>query len=143
MQAKFNNVPIQNNKIAKVTQPHTPPPEWTVSPLFRHHQASSSTKKLAINDITRKPKVPFVYVRVYIVVTYSYLQGDSVMKDLTATLGSINLDSDCDDDSSGSGEAVKFPDEDWQESICSLDWVNRLLFFMASNESSFWVGFYF
>ena len=140
MQAKLNNVPIQNNKIAKVTQPHTPPPEWTVSPLFRHHQASSSTKKLAINDgkppagiFYLHPQVPFIYVRVYIVVTYAYLQGDRVMKELTSTLGSINLDSDCDDDSDNNGGS----------DLSSLDWVNRLFFFMASNESSFWVGFYF
>ena len=80
----------------------------TVSPP----QASSSTKKLAISDFTHKPpagtfylhpKVPFVYVRVYIVVTYSYLQRDRVMKDLGSALGSINLDSDCDDDSDNNG----------------------------------------
>ena len=57
------------------------------------------------------------------------------MKELGSGLGSINLDSDCDDDSDNNGGS--------DVSIGSLDWVNRLFFFMASNESSFWVGVYF
>jgi hypothetical protein len=127
MQAKLNKFPIQNNKITKVTHLRTRNYCFTTYflPTF---QASSSTKKLAINDATRKPKVAFVYVRVYIVVTHPYLQARGEitdrnidMKELTDTFESFDIDSECDYESRSdkNSSAEEFPDP--EESIFSID----------------------